>query len=135
MVSRESSSRAENVLKTNGGGTWPAAASTMFSSGVEDESTAENTRSHVLSFSSILVHGDHGWGLQRTIEYGRQRYFLFKKKTVDFSFPTRLSRYRSGRGEMDFVQGEVHAKCTGGLVRCSPRHKMVIPRHVVFLAG
>ena len=35
---------------------------------------------------------------------------------------------------MDFVQGEVHAKCTGGLVRCSPRHKMVIPRHVVFLA-
>ena len=40
-------------LKTNGGGTWPAAASTIFSSGVEDESTAENTRSHVLSFSSI----------------------------------------------------------------------------------
>ena len=53
---------------------------------------------------------------------------------VDFSFSTRFSRYRSGRGEMDFVQGEVHAKCTGGLVRCSPRHKMVIPRHVVFLA-
>ena len=72
--------------------------------------------------------------MQRTIEYGRQRYFLFLKKAVDFSFSTRFSRYRSGRGEMDFVQGEVHAKCTGGLVRCSPRHKMVIPRHVVFLA-
>ena len=53
---------------------------------------------------------------------------------VGFSFSTRFSRYRSGRGGMDFVQGEVHAKCTGGLVRCSPRHKMVIPRHVVFLA-
>ena len=27
--------------KTNGGGTWPGATRTMFSSGVEDESTAE----------------------------------------------------------------------------------------------
>ena len=32
----------------------------------------------------LLVHGDHGWGLQRTIEYGRQRYFLFLKKRLTF---------------------------------------------------
>ena len=43
-------------LKTNGGGTWPAAASTMFSSGVEDESTAEIPENTYFLIMLFLPH-------------------------------------------------------------------------------